>query len=212
MIRLRNKSPKVMEFTKFEKAENVTDEDLITSLMTFEKEYLSKQEGIIFHCLVRNLKGEYANLLFADTMNSLKNIEEGFMENDASKNFMGNINPQTVKIHYHEILKENFQVPENFACFEHGTFVIKKDIDFTEKNMLSISNKIETEYLNTFDNSLGHFMGKINKETYSELAFGKTLGKTREICYGYFGIDAGMELLNLYVPEKVDLDFWYLIA
>jgi len=212
MIRLKENQAKVMEFTKFEKAENVTNEDFITSVMNFEKEYLSKQGGIAFHCLVRNLKGEFANLLFADSMETLKEIENGFMENEASKSFMGNINPKTVKVHHHEILKENFQVPENFACFGHGTFSPKEENDFLEKDLLTVSNQIETEYLDTYENSLGHFVGKINNERYSEIAFGKTLGKTREICFGYFGIEPGMKMLNMFNSETMNLDFWYLIA
>ena len=212
MIRLKENQAKVMEFTKFEKAENVTNEDFITSVMKFEKEYLSTKEGIAFHCLVRNLKGEYANLLFADSMENLKKIEDGFMDNEVSKNFMGNINPKTVKVHHHMILKGNFQVPENFACFEHGTFAPKEESDFSEKGLLSVSEQIENEYLNTFENSLGHFIGKIDDKRYSEIAFGKTLGKTREICYGYFGIEPGMKMLNMFNLDTVDLDFWYLIA
>ena len=212
MIRLQESQANVMEFTKFEKAENVTNEDFITSVMKFEKEYLSIKKGIVFHCLVRNLKGEYANILFADSMNTLKEIERGFMDNEASNNFMGNINPKTVKIYHHEILKENFQVPENFACFEHGTFAPKEEIDFIENDLIAVSDQIEKQYLNTFENSLGHFVGKINNERYSEIVFGKTLGKTREICYGYFGIEPGMKMLNMFNSKTMNLDFWYLLA
>ena len=88
----------------------------------------------------------------------------------------------------------------------------QKGVLGTIRDYSNKENKIEKEYLNSFDNNLGHFMGKIDDTTYSELTFGETLGKTREICYGYFGIDAGMELMNMYILEKVDLDFWYLIA
>jgi len=212
MIRFNNKVAKAMEFTKFAKAEGVREEDFLTALLKFEKNYFKDAKGLIFKCYLRNLKGEYADLLFAENMDVLKQFEEGYMENSHFQEFMKVIDPNSVKVHYHGVMKKGFQVPENFACVEHGTFSPKNDIEFSEKNMLSISDKIETEYLNSFENSLGHFMGKIDNETYSEIAFGKTLGKTREICYGYFGIDSGIELMNLYVPESVDLDFWYLIA
>jgi hypothetical protein len=122
------------------------------------------------------------------------------------------INPQTVKIRYHEILDNNFQVPKNFSCFEHGTFSPKKDIEFSKSNLLYVAKKIEDGYLNTFENTLGHFIGKINDKTYSEITFGQTLGKTREICYGYLNIEVGMKMMTMFIPETTDLDFWYLIA
>ena len=62
MIRLKENQAKVMEFTKFEKAENISHEDYITSVMALEEDYLGTKKGIAFYCLVRNLKGEYANL------------------------------------------------------------------------------------------------------------------------------------------------------
>ncbi len=212
MLRVNDNIAKVMEFTVFSKREDVKDEDLIDAVMKFEEEYVSKQEGVIFHCLVRNLNGEYANLVFADDMSLLKNISKGFMNSDICKQFLDCVEKETVKIHHHYIMKDDFVIPDNFACFEHGTFIVKKGIGFTEDKMLTIAATLEKEYLNRFDNSLGHFMGKLDDETYSELVFGKAFGKTREICYGYFGIDAGMKLMDLYEPESTELNFWYLIA
>ncbi len=212
MLRENDNTPKAMEFTVFSKARGVKDEDLINAVMQFEKEYITQQEGVIFHCLVRNLNGDYANLVFADDMGSLKNLPKGFMDSDVCKQFLECVDKDTVKMHHHTIMKDNFVIPDNFACFEHGTFVIKKDIGFTEDKMLTIADTLEKQYLNDFDNSRGHFMGKLDDETYSELAFGRTLGKTREICYGYFGVDAGLQLMDLYDPESTELNFWYLIA
>lgn len=212
MIRVSESPASMMEFTKFTKADHISDEDLISLVMKFESDYLQKQSGLIFHCLVRNLAGEYANLLFADNIASIKNIENGFSSNDSAKDFIAAIKPQTVKVHYHEILDDNFQVPKGFACFEHGLFSPKKDIEFSEKHLLSVAKKIEKSHLNNFENTLGHFIGKIDDETYSEITFGQTLGKTREICYGYLNIEAGMEMMTMFDPDTTDLDFWYLIA
>jgi hypothetical protein len=201
-----------MEFTTFAKADNVTDEELMSLVLKFESNYLQKQSGLIFHCLVRNLKGEYANLLFAENIESIKNIENGFSSNESAKDFIVAINPQTVKIRYHEILDNNFQIPKGFSCFEHGVFSPKKESEFSEKNLLSVAKKIEKSHLNNFENTLGHFIGKIDNETYSEITFGQTLGKTRETCYDYLNIEAGMEMMNMFNPETMDLDFWYLMA
>jgi len=212
MIQVNQAIPALMEFTTFTKANDVTDEEVIDLVMKFEHDYLKKQSGLIFHCLVRNLKGEYANLLFADNIGSIKNIEQGFSSNDSAENFMAAINLQTVKVRYHEILDKNFQVPTDFTCFEHGTFSPNSDMDFSESKLLSVSKQIEEDYLNTFENSLGHFIGKVDDKIYSEITFGKTLGKTREVCYGYFNIEAGKKMMAMLDPQTTDLDFWYLIA
>lgn len=212
MLRLNQVKPTVMEFTTFTKADDITDEDLISLVIKFENDYLKNKSGLIFHCLVRNLKGEYANLLFAENMQNIKNIENDFTCSDTATKFMKSIKPQTVKVHYHKILKENFQVPDNFSCFEHGIFSPKANSDFSEANLLSVSEKIENTYLDTFENTLSHFIGKIDNQTYSEITFGKTFGKTKDICYGYFNIESGMKMMSMCDPETMDLDFWYLIA
>jgi len=212
MIQVNQATPALMEFTTFTKTNDVTDEEMIDLVMKFEHDYLKKQSGLIFHCLVRNLKGEYANLLFADNMGSIKNIEQGFSSNDSAEKFMAAINLQTVKVRYHEILDKNFQVPTDFTCFEHGTFSPNSDMVFSESKLLSVSKQIEEDYLNTYENSLGHFIGKVDDKTYSEITFGKTLGKTREVCYGYLNIAAGEKMMAMLDPQTTDLDFWYLIA
>jgi hypothetical protein len=212
MLRLNQVKPTVMEFTRFTKADAITDEDLISLIMKFENDYLKNQSGLIFHCLVRNLKGEYANLLFAEDIQSIKDIENGFTSNATAKEFMKSIKPQTVKVHYHKILKDNFQVPDNFSCFEYGTFSPKDHSHIFEENLLLVSAQIESTYLDTFENTLSHFMGKIDDETYSEITFGRTLGETKQICYGYYNIESGMKMMSMCDPETMDLEFWYLIA
>jgi hypothetical protein len=67
MIRVSNNFAKAMEFAIFKKKETVTDDELINAVLKFET-VLSKQSGIIFHCLVRNFKNEYANVIFAEKM------------------------------------------------------------------------------------------------------------------------------------------------
>ena len=211
MMKLNDKNPGALEFTIFEKNVAVTDEDLITAEMQFENNYLKNCKGLIFHCLVRNLKGQYANVLFAENLNSLKEAEKGFSENLAAKEFLQCINHTSVKVFYHEILKNNFTVPETFGCIEHGLFTVKSD-SFSEDNLLKASEDIEKKYLSSFSENSGHFMGKINTETYSEIAFGSTLGKTREICFGYVNNPVCQPLLNMFIPESVNLDFWTVIA
>jgi hypothetical protein len=44
MIRVNQAIPTFMEFTTFAKANNVTDEELISLVMKFESDYLQKQQ------------------------------------------------------------------------------------------------------------------------------------------------------------------------
>jgi len=212
MLRVSNDVPRAMEFTTFSKVEGVSDEQLINSVMRFEGQYMAHQEGIIFHCLVRNLSGDYANLVFFDDMNSLNEFPKGFMSSEACQLFLKCVDKDTVKMHHHTIMKNNFVIPEFFSCFEHGTFAVKKDIGFTEEKLLSISTNLEKQYLDAFDNTLGHFIGKLDDGKYSELVFGKAFGRTREICFDYLGVDEGRQLIDLCEPQSSKLDFWYLIA
>lgn len=212
MIRLNGKSPKALEFTVFEKNSSVSDEELITAAMQFEALYLKNCKGVIFHCLARNLKGQYANALFAENMDNLKEVEKGFSANTEAKKFMECINHQSVKVYYHHILTVNVMIPKTFGCIEHGCFTMKNEKAFSEKTLLEISEVVEADYLSSFTEHSGHFIGKIDNEVYSEISFGDTLGKTREICFGYENNPVCQQLLNHFKLETVNLDFWIVVA
>ena len=49
MIRVSNDFAEAMEFTSFNKKENVTDDELINAVLKLES-ILAKQNGVIFHC------------------------------------------------------------------------------------------------------------------------------------------------------------------
>lgn len=209
---LNRSCPTAMEFTTFSKADDVTDEDVIATAIQFEENYLRKQEGVISHFLLRNLKGQYANLLFAENSETLKSVEQGFKNDAYAWHYMQQINGSSVAVYYHRILKKNFVVPEDFSCFEHGIFKIRREKKYSQQYILDISQKLEDQYLYLQDNTLGHFIGMLDEDTYSEIVFGKTLGKTREVCFGYLQEPAGLELMETMAPNTTNLDFWYLIA
>lgn len=73
MIRLSSKPAKAMEFTSFKKKEHITDDEILFAVLKFE-EVISKQNGLVFHCLVRNYDNEYANVLFAESIQNLKEL------------------------------------------------------------------------------------------------------------------------------------------
>jgi hypothetical protein len=209
MIRVNNNFAKAMEFTSFKKKENATDDELINAVLKFEN-VLSKQSGVIFHCLVRNFKNEYANVLFVENIEHLHLLSNEVASYSEAQDFFSLIEMNTVKMEFHEILKNDFKMPEGFACIECGTFTLKDES--TIDALTSISDDIEKYYLGKSDNNLGHFVGKIENKKVSEIAIGKTYAKTKQECYGYFDNQYGQALLNLAVSDTFDLDFWYLIA
>lgn len=209
MIRVRNNFAKAMEFTAFKKNENVTDDELINAVLKFETA-LAKQDGVIFHCLVRNFKNEYANVLFVTEPHDLIKLKKNIQFLPEAQQFFKLVDKQSVKMEYHTLLKVDFDIPAHFSCIECGTFSLKNE-EKADK-LLAISEDIEREYLNNFENTLGHFIGKIEDKKYSEITMGKTLGQTKEICFGYFNNQFCKPLLEMADEKTMRLDFWYLIA
>ena len=209
MIRVSNNSAKAMEFTSFSKKKNVTDDELINAVLKFET-VLAKQSGVIFHCLVRNFKNEYANVLFVSDFEDLKKIEDKIIKLAEAQDFFKLIDEKSIKIGYHQILKTDFKIPHYFSCIECGTFELKNGIE-QNKLLLAVKN-IEQEYLSIFENTKEHFIGLIQKSKYSEVTFGETLAKTKEICFGYTSNPYCKRMLEMADETTMELDFWYLIG
>ena len=209
MIRISNAAAKAMEFTSFKKQNGVSDDDLMASVIKFE-EVLAKQSGVIFHCLVRNLENSYANVLFVENAEHLHQLSKEVAALPEAQHFFSLINMETVRMEFHEILKDGFHIPQGFACVECGTFNLKPEA--TLEAFINASTNIENHYLNKFENSLEHFVGRVEGKKVSEIAIGKTYAKTKQVCYGYFDDKYGQELLNLAIMDTVNLDFWYLVA
>ena len=62
--------------------------ELIQAVIQFETSFLTYQKGILFHCLVRNFNNEYANVLFADNMDSINKLLKAVNENDSENIFL----------------------------------------------------------------------------------------------------------------------------
>lgn len=209
MIRISNSFAKAMEFTSFKKKETITDDELINAVFQFET-VLAKQDGVIFHCLVRNFENEYANVLFVTEIDDLKRLEENLTQLQEAQDFFKLIDEKSVKMAFHRILKDDFKVPSLFSCVECGTFQLKNRDE--NLKLLTVSENIEKEYLNTFENTKAHFIGSVQENRFSEITLGETLGKTKEICFGYFNNQFCKSLLEMTDETTVELDFWYLIA
>lgn len=126
MISVKELSPKTMEFTSFRKKEAVSDDELIKAVLKFELSFLSHQEGLIFHCLLRNFNQEYANLLFVEDMENLKKLEKAAAHDQYAKAFFNLIELKTISMNFHQIQKKGFKIPTHFSCVECGTFSLKK--------------------------------------------------------------------------------------
>lgn len=199
-----------MEFTSFKKKDHVSDDELLQAVLQFEEHFLTLQEGVIFHCLVRNYKNEYANVLFADHMDTMNAMFKSVHENDAANRFFDLIEEGSVTMNFNQIQKEDFKIPKDFSCVEYGTFSLRSPKPLEE--LITISDNIENHYLNTTENTQAHFIGTISDTLFSEVTFGKTLAKTKEVCYGYTENIHCKPLLDAADPESMQLDFWYLIA
>lgn len=182
---------------------------MINAVLKFET-VLAKQDGVIFHCLVRNFENEYANVLFATEIDDLKRLEENLMQLQEVQDFFRLIDKKTLKITVHKILKNDFKVPNLFLCVECGTFELKNQDE--NLKLLAVSENIEKEYLNTFENTKAHFIGSVQENRFSEITLGETLGKTKELCFGYFSNKFCKPLLEMTDETTVKLDFWYLIT
>lgn len=77
---------------------------------------------------------------------------------------------------------------------------------------MAVTRRIEDEYLDNHRESQEHFIGKVDSDTYSEVAFVRTLGAARNICNGYVENSLCSEMLAMFDPDTVDLDFWHLLA
>ena len=80
------------------------------------------------------------------------------------------------------------------------------------ESLLAVSKSVEENYLHDSGNTVEHFIGQVDEGTYSEMVFGETLDQTRRTCFGHMGNPVCEELLGLFDPGSVDLDFWYVLA
>ena len=209
MIKVIHQKASVMEFTRFRITENTTEEALLKAISDFENDFLSQQKGIVFHCLAKNDKGEYANILLAEHTAVLTAIEKDIVSNPGALSFLKLIDKKTVDIHYLDIEKEAFFVPEHFSCIEFGTFALKKG---NLQELLSVSDAIEKKYLSKFPNTQLHFIGSLSEDMYAEVTFGTTLEATQQICSGYLTDANGLALMEMIDETRMALDFWSVVS
>lgn len=104
-------------------------------------------------------------------------------------------------------LMEGYKIPPvMFTESEANALITAEQLIMKNKDSSFVKDYTDAE------NTQAHFIGALVENKFSEVTFGKTLAKTKQICFGYFENLYGLELLNLADKESMELDFWYLIA
>lgn len=202
----------MMGFARYKKKENIDTADLISAVRDWQLSFLDTQKGIAMHCFLGNLKGEFADAVMAIDEASFAEMSKHHSDAPSSKVFMEMIDMESLILTPNILLADNVEVPTDFSCIEFRTFKPNSEIQFSETTMLNASARIESEYLAQFKETRAHIIGKIDADTYSEISFVETEGAAREICSGYMGNPICEELLAMFDPKTVDLDFWHVLA
>ncbi len=202
----------MMGFARFEKRDSVEAQALIEASLRFRREFLYTQPGIVKHCLLANLEGQFADAIFASNRESYDEMVRRYPEQESASGIMSLLEPSSVRLTPTAILGDQIRVPDDFACLEFGTFEPKQPGQFSEGLFVAASRRVESQYLSSFAESKGYFVGKVDDDTYAEVALVQSLGAAREICGGYGENPVCADLVALFDPASVDLDFWYLLA
>jgi len=202
----------IIGFARYEKKEEATTEDLIKACLNWRREFLSGKEGILHHVFLGNLKGEFADVIFASNPEAFQKMAEDHNDAPSSQAFMELLNPETIRLTANQVLGTGIQIPKDFSCVEFGTFSPAQNVSFSDDALIDISRQIEDEYLSKFEETRAHVIAKIDDSTYSEISFVLSLGSAQEICEGYLQNPTCQKLLSLFNSESVDLDFWFVLA
>ncbi len=202
----------VLGFARYEKRDEVNASDLTEAVLAWRRSFLDHQAGIAAHCFLGNLQGHFADLILAVDQARYDAMTEAHPQAAASQAMAALLKPESIRLTPCRILKDVTTLPTDFSCVEFGTFRSPAGKDFDERRLLAVSAEIEAGYLSRRPESRAHFLAQVDPATYAEVAFVQSLGAAREICFGYRDDSAGRKLLEMFDPESVDLDFWFVLA
>lgn len=202
----------IMGFARYRLNKDVDPRSFVSAARSWRTHFLAQQDGIAMHCLLGNLSGEFADVIFATDNAAFSAMSEAHMQHPSSTDLMAMLDKESIQLTRNELIGGPHSLPAGFSCMEFGSFKPKDTASFSEKTMVTASTRIERNYLSRFGASRAHFMGKTGEHSYSEITFVETLGEAQEICHGYVNDDDCQPLLNMMDPASVDLDFWYLLA
>lgn len=212
MIKTIGAMPKVAEFNFFSKAEGISDDELISSFLKFEADYISLQKGVMLHCLFKNSNGDFGSLLFTKDLITLHEVTVAFPCSNAFPALLNCIDRCTAQTQVHVILSEQFSVPEVFGCLEIGVFGREEDDILAQRSFLDVSEELECQNRDSSEDTVGYCIGRMNDGRYSEFVFGKNWRGARKAFYTYETTALAEKAASLRDPDLVELDFWSLIA
>lgn len=88
----------------------------------------------------------------------------------------------------------------------------QSETSYPEKRIQELSERLESNYLQRFENTKGHVISLTKDGLCGEIIFGKYLIATREICYGYFHDKDTSNFLEAFDLSTADLGFWSLLG
>lgn len=212
MLRKSEGPVRVMGFARYQKRADVETARLIDAALAWQETFLRPMDGILFHAFLGNLNGGFADIILARDDQSFEGMLKAYDDAESAKTFMALLEPGTVQLSHNQILKQIVSPPDTFSCVEFGTFKIADGSNASEQDVLAISERIESEYLDQSDNTRLHYIGRDAENRFCEVTFGRSLGETKRMCEGYVGHPVCQPLLDLCDPASLDLDFWYLLA
>ncbi|SNZ06079.1 hypothetical protein SAMN06265368_0294 [Cohaesibacter gelatinilyticus] len=202
----------IMGFARYKLKKNVDPQSFVSAAHTWQTQFLAQQDGIAMHCVLGNLSGEFADVIFATDNAAFAAMSEAHLRHSSSASLMAMLDKESIQLTRNELIGGPHSFPASFSCVEFGSFHPEDTASFSEDKMMAASAMIEQNYLSRFNAPKAHFMGKTGEHSYSEITFFETLGEAQGICQGYVNDDDCQPLLNLIDPASVDLDFWFLLA
>ncbi|MGH1341669.1 MAG: hypothetical protein ACRBN8_08975 [Nannocystales bacterium] len=205
-------SVRTIGFARYRKHPDANTEALVDACRTWRHDFLDQQPGILAHRLLGNLHGHFADVIMAESRESFESMAKAHPEAPSSKTMFALLDPSSIVLRTNDILGGELPVPTDFSCVEYGTFSPKADRALTDTEVIEASAEVERDYLSRHADGRGHVVARVDTQTYAEIAFVRTLGSARAICGGYVDDPACANLLGLFDPDSVDLDFWYVLA
>lgn len=95
---------KIFEFTSFKLKNNISESEFLKSASDFHKKFISIQDGIVSHKLVKN-GDEWADIAEWRDILSVKSIEKNIASNNYAMNYLSFIDSETVNINHFEIIE-----------------------------------------------------------------------------------------------------------
>ena len=206
------KNNKVMGFARFEKKHEISIDELIDRSLNWSNQFLKETQGVQFHCLLQNTKGQFADIILAKDHYAMDRINDAIGKSETSQAMISALKPDTIDLTLMHILTSEFEAPDSFASIEIGFMKPVANSHTTDADILTASKQLEEKYLNLQTSTLNHFIGKTNSGRYTDVTFGRSLGSVRKTCFGFQENATAQTFLQLFDKSSFELDFWSVLA